>query len=133
MIGAGLKACGPARIQIIRSELREFFRALQVAARPHLLGLALQQTVDDFRPPEPTDGTKEKNQRGSGPEPPGQTVDAFHIGIAAAHQIEYLLTWNCKHTANAAMRGTIEAICCSEGLTPPIICTPEELPAGSPQ
>jgi hypothetical protein len=61
------------------------------------------------------------------------TVDAFHIGIAAARQIEDLLTWNCKHIANAAMRGTIEAICRSEGLTPPIICTPEELPAGSPQ
>lgn len=27
------------------------------------------------------------------------TVDAFHIGIAAAHQIEYLVTWNCKHIA----------------------------------
>jgi len=42
------------------------------------------------------------------------TVDAFHIGIAAAHQVEYLLTWNCKHIANATMRGTIEAICRSE-------------------
>lgn len=59
------------------------------------------------------------------------TVDAFHIGIAAAHQIEYLLTWNCKHIANATMRGTIDTICRSAGLTPPIICTPEELPAGS--
>ncbi|MEX2663011.1 MAG: type II toxin-antitoxin system VapC family toxin [Vicinamibacterales bacterium] len=59
------------------------------------------------------------------------TIDAFHIGIAAAHQIEYLLTWNCKHIANATMRGTIEAICRSAGLTPPIICTPEELPSGS--
>lgn len=59
------------------------------------------------------------------------TVDAFHIGIAAAHQIEYLVTWNCKHIANAAMRGTIEVICRSAGLTPPIICTPEELPSGS--
>ena len=57
--------------------------------------------------------------------------DAFHIGIAAAHQIEYLLTWNCKHIANATMRSTIEAICRSAGLTPPIICTPEELPSGS--
>jgi hypothetical protein len=61
------------------------------------------------------------------------TVDAFHIGIAAAHQIEYLVTWNCKHIANAAMRSTIEVICRSEGFTPPIICTPEELPARSPQ
>src|SRR5882762_2022971 len=63
--------------------------------------------------------------------PKKATVDAFHIGIAAAHQIDYLLTWNCKHIANATMRGTIEAICRSEGVTPPIICTPEELPSGS--
>jgi predicted nucleic acid-binding protein len=63
--------------------------------------------------------------------PKKATVDAFHIGIAAAHQIEYLLTWTCKHIANATMRGTIEAICRSAGLTPPVICTPEELPSGS--
>lgn len=62
--------------------------------------------------------------------PKKATVDAFHIGIAAAHQVDYLLTWNCKHLANATMRGTIEAICRSAGLTPPIICTPEELPSG---
>ena len=66
----------------------------------------------------------------SGALPKKATVDAFHIGIAAAHQIDYLLTWNCKHIANATMRGTIEAICRSAGLTPPIICTPEELPSG---
>ena len=64
--------------------------------------------------------------------PEKATVDAFHIGIAAAHQMTYLLTWNCKHLANATMRGTIEAICRSEGLSPPIICTPEELPARKP-
>ena len=59
------------------------------------------------------------------------TVDAFHIGIAAAHQVDYLLTWNCKHLANATMRSTIETTCRSSGFTPPIICTPEELPSGS--
>jgi len=59
------------------------------------------------------------------------TVDAFHIGIAAAHQVDFLLTWNCKHLANAAMRGTIEAVCRSAGLVPPTICTPEELQSGS--
>jgi hypothetical protein len=62
--------------------------------------------------------------------PTKATVDAFHIGIAAAHEITYLLTWNCKHLANAVMRGTIEDVCRSAGLTPPIICTPEELPVG---
>jgi hypothetical protein len=68
-------------------------------------------------------------RRGALPEK--ATVDAFHIGIAAAHEIEYLLTWNCTHIANATMRGTIEGICHSAGLMSPIICTPEELPAGS--
>ena len=63
--------------------------------------------------------------------PKKATVDALHIAIAAAHQVDYLLTWNCKHIANAAMRGTIESICRSAGLRPPIICTPEELPSGS--
>lgn len=63
--------------------------------------------------------------------PEKAVVDAFHIGVAAAHEVSYLLTWNCKHLANAAMRGTIEAVCRSEGLVPPIICTPEELPARS--
>lgn len=60
------------------------------------------------------------------------TVDAFHIGVAAAHAVTYLLTWNCKHLANATMRGTIESVCRAEGLRPPIICTPEELPARKP-
>ena len=64
--------------------------------------------------------------------PEKATVDAFHIGVAAAHEVTYLLTWNCKHLANAAMRGTIEAVCRSEGLSPPIICTPEELPVRWP-
>ena len=59
-------------------------------------------------------------------------VDAFHIGIAAAHAIDYLLTWNCRHLANAAMRGTIEEVCRSAGLVPPVICTPEELPVRRP-
>ena len=73
---------------------------------------------------------RELVRRGALPEV--ATVDAFHIGVAAAHELTYLLTWNCKHLANATMRGTIEAVCRSEGLKPPIICTPEELPARKP-
>ncbi len=77
---------------------------------------------------EATELARELVHRGALPKK--ATVDAFHIGIAAAHQVDYLLTWNCKHLANATMRGTIEAICRSAGLPPPIICTPEELPSG---
>jgi hypothetical protein len=46
---------------------------------------------------------------------------------AAVHGMDYLVTWNCKHIANAAMRHRIEAICCQRGVDPPTICTPEEL------
>jgi hypothetical protein len=53
--------------------------------------------------------------------------DAVHIAVAAVHGVEYLLTWNCRHIANAAMRQAIEAVCRNAGYEPPVICTPEEL------
>jgi predicted nucleic acid-binding protein len=53
--------------------------------------------------------------------------DALHIAIAAVHEINYLLTWNCKHIANANKRTVIENICREAGYQPSIICTPEEL------
>ena len=53
--------------------------------------------------------------------------DALHIAVAAMNGIPYLLTWNCRHLANATMRPLIEAVCMAKGLKPPIICTPEEL------
>ena len=54
-------------------------------------------------------------------------VDALHVAMAAVHGMSYLLTWNCKHIANAAMRGQIEDLCRAAGFEPPIICTPLEL------
>lgn len=57
-------------------------------------------------------------------------IDAYHIAVAAVHGIEYLLTWNCTHIANAAMRPKIESLCREFGYEPPIICTPQELMEG---
>jgi predicted nucleic acid-binding protein len=54
-------------------------------------------------------------------------LDALHIAIAAYNGMDYLLTWNCKHIANAVMRPKIEQMCRTMGLVPPVICTPEEL------
>ncbi|MEM6406105.1 MAG: hypothetical protein AAF669_05905 [Pseudomonadota bacterium] len=54
-------------------------------------------------------------------------VGALHVAIAAVHQIDYLLTWNCTHIANAVMRPRIENICQEQGLSSPVICTPFEL------
>ena len=54
-------------------------------------------------------------------------ADALHIAIAATSSVPYLLTWNCRHLANAVMRPVIETTCRAKGVTAPIICTPEEL------
>jgi hypothetical protein len=62
-----------------------------------------------------------------GPIPSGSEIDAYHIAVATVNGMDYLLTWNCSHIANAAMRPKIEAVCRSHGYEPPIICTPLEL------
>ena len=54
-------------------------------------------------------------------------IDALHVAIAAVNGVEYLLTWNCTHIANAHTRPKIEATCRALGYEPPIICTPQEL------
>jgi len=64
------------------------------------------------------------------PLPRQAEVDALHIAVATAHGADYLLTWNCRHIANAALRHRIETVCRSQGLEPPIICTPLELMEG---
>jgi|SRR5262249_30281703 hypothetical protein len=64
---------------------------------------------------------------------PAKAVDdALHIAVAAAHAVPYLLTWNCRHLANATMRPMIEAVCAAKGMKAPIICTPEELLESEP-
>ena len=53
--------------------------------------------------------------------------DALHIAIATVHGMDFLVTWNCKHIANAEMRHKISMVCFDQGYEPPVICTPEEL------
>lgn len=53
--------------------------------------------------------------------------DAAHIAIAVTNGAEYLVTWNCRHIANAVMRSKIESVCRNAGYDPIIICTPDEL------
>lgn len=62
------------------------------------------------------------------PLPEKAAADALHIATAAVHGMQYLLTWNCAHIANVALRPQIEAVCRAAGYEPPLICTPEELP-----
>ena len=63
----------------------------------------------------------------SGTLPPKARLDAAHVAVAAVNGMDYLLTWNLRHLANATLRGKIEGVCRDAGTVPPIICTPEEL------
>jgi hypothetical protein len=57
-------------------------------------------------------------------------VDAVHIAAATVHSMDYLLTWNCKHIANAQIQGKLAEISLDFGYVLPILCTPYELLGG---
>lgn len=61
------------------------------------------------------------------PLPANAAADALHIAIATVNGMDYLLTWNCTHIANAELRPRIESVCRNRGYEPPVICTPEQL------
>ena len=53
--------------------------------------------------------------------------DAFHLALASVHEIEYLVTWNFTHLANASKRTHIEVLNRRLHLPSPVICSPDEL------
>ena len=53
--------------------------------------------------------------------------DALHISVATVHKIDFLLTWNCKHIANANINNQLRSIIIRNGYEMPVICTPNEL------
>src|SRR5881275_1198673 len=55
--------------------------------------------------------------------PPQVLRDAAHVAVAAVHAVDYLLTWNCKHLANAQIARRIAVVCEKLGRKMPIICT----------
>ncbi|MDQ6630794.1 MAG: type II toxin-antitoxin system VapC family toxin [Verrucomicrobiota bacterium] len=59
--------------------------------------------------------------------PAKASADALHIAIATVHGMDYLLTWNCTHIANAEIMPVIASICAVAGFKSPLICTPQEL------
>lgn len=64
---------------------------------------------------------------GAGILPPHAFPDAAHVAVSAVHSVDYLLTWNCRHLANAQITRRIAVVCQKLGHRMPIICTPEEL------
>ncbi len=59
--------------------------------------------------------------------PPKARTDALHIALVAYYRIQYLLTWNCRHIANATILPRIHRMLNDLSIPIPIICTPEEM------
>ena len=59
--------------------------------------------------------------------PPAAGADAIHIAVAAAHDMDFLLTWNCAHINNAETIAGLAAALIGKGYRCPTICTSEEL------
>lgn len=59
--------------------------------------------------------------------PKNDAADAFHLAIASYHEVDYLLTWNCKHIANANKYEHIRAVNLRLGLLTPFLITPDLL------
>lgn len=53
--------------------------------------------------------------------------DALHIALSTAHSMDYLLTWNCRHIANAHAMIKVSRFFMTRGLQPSLICTPDEM------
>ena len=59
--------------------------------------------------------------------PPKAADDSLHIAAATVYGLDYLLTWNCKHIANAQIQKKLAYLSLDSGYELPTICTPYEL------
>lgn len=53
--------------------------------------------------------------------------DALHLAVASYHRCDFLLTWNCRHLANANKFDHIRRVNAILGLFVPTLVTPLEL------
>ena len=63
----------------------------------------------------------------SGLLPPDADRDAAHIALATVHEMDILLSWNCRHIANAAIQARLRRLVEKSGFALPVLCTPDEL------
>lgn len=59
--------------------------------------------------------------------PASAFVDAVHLAAAISYEVDYLVTWNCRHLASARVRRLVDRMTGRAEASAPVICTPEEL------
>jgi predicted nucleic acid-binding protein len=60
----------------------------------------------------------------------GAAADLLHIAFAVAYEVDYLVTWNCKHIANGHVVRRLQKLNETARRKTPVILTPEELLSG---
>jgi len=59
---------------------------------------------------------------------PGSAIrDAAHLAFACVYEMDFMVTWNCAHIANAEIIRRLTRFNAIAGVVTPTICTPEEL------
>jgi len=93
------------------------------------LAAARLARIREFRVLEPTPASEGLTIRllAEGIIPAVAADDAAHIAIAAAHAMDFLVIWNCKHINNRYTFRRIERACAACGMACPVIATPTEL------
>ncbi|MGA2174394.1 MAG: type II toxin-antitoxin system VapC family toxin [Verrucomicrobiota bacterium] len=91
-----------------------------------------QQRLDAMAQIKLLDLTDEANKLtkeilGSGLLPAGADRDAAHIALATVHEMDILLSWNCRHIANAAIQARLRRLAEESGFALPVLCTPDAL------
>jgi hypothetical protein len=61
------------------------------------------------------------------PLPRSALADALHLALASLNEMDYVLTWNCRHIARGSIKRSLPDVNAARQLTTPTICTPEEL------
>ena len=63
----------------------------------------------------------------AGAMPAKAKADAVHLAVATSHRVDYLLTWNCKHLANAEILLRLRPLAEQRGYRMPVVCRPLQL------
>ena len=103
--------------------IEEASRGDEVAAKLRLEKIAafpVLEITEEVR--EPADLYFEKI-----PIPDKARADAYHLGVATYHGVDFLVSWNFSHILAARVRSVIQNINIIRGISTPIICTPEEV------
>ena len=59
--------------------------------------------------------------------PRDPAADAIHLALASYYRMDFLLTWNCRHLANANKIKQLEILNTQMGLWIPVLATPHML------